>query len=216
MYRACIFDLDGTLTDTLDSLEYSVNKTLEELGQEKITREQCRLFIGNGARYLIERALVATGDTELSKIEDGMSVYGRVFQENCTYKVKPYPGITELLAELKQRGMKLAVVSNKPHRQTVKVVNEIFGENTFDWAQGQCEELARKPDPEAVIFTLEKLGVSAEEGIYIGDSEVDMKTGKAAEMLTIGVNWGFRTKEILEEAGADATIDKAEELLAFL
>lgn len=216
MYKACIFDLDGTLTDTLDSLEFSVNKTLEELGQERISKEQCRLFIGNGARYLIERALIATGDTELTKIEEGMAVYGRVFQENCTYKVKPYPGIVELLTNLKQRGMKLAVVSNKPHRQTVKVVNEIFGEGMFDWAQGQCEGLARKPAPAAVFYTLDKLGVSKEEGIYIGDSEVDMQTGKAAGMLTIGVNWGFRSKGMLEENGADATIDHAEELLGFL
>ena len=216
MYKVCIFDLDGTLTDTLDSLEFSVNKTLEELGQERITKEQCREFIGNGARYLIERALIATGDEMLTKIEEGMAVYGRVFQENCTYKVKPYPGIVGLLEALKAQGVKLAVVSNKPHRQTVKVVNEIFGEETFAWAQGQQDNIARKPDPAAVFYVLDKLGISADEGIYIGDSEVDMMTGKAAGMLTIGVNWGFRSKEILEESGADATIDHADELLGFL
>lgn len=216
MYNVCIFDLDGTLTDTLDSLEYSVNKTLEELGQGRITREQCREFIGNGARYLIERALIATGDVNLVKIEEGMAVYGRVFQENCTYKVRPYPGVVELLEELKARGVKLAVVSNKPHRQTVKVVKEIFGEGMFDWAQGQQDDIARKPDPAAVFYTLDKVGADVKNGIYIGDSEVDMMTGKAAGMLTIGVNWGFRTKEILEESGADATIDHAAELLTFL
>lgn len=216
MYKACIFDLDGTLTDTLESLTYSVNKTLEEMGLGKITHEQCRAFVGNGARYLIERALEATGDMELARIEEGMRVYAKVFQENCMYQVRPYPGIMDLLAELKKRRVKLAVVSNKPHRQTERVVKEIFGEELFDWAQGQCDEIPRKPDPAGVLFVLEKLGVSVSEGIYIGDSEVDMKTGKAAGMLTIGVNWGFRSQEVLEQTGADATIEYAEELLGFL
>lgn len=216
MYKACIFDLDGTLTDSLDSLTYSVNETLKELGQPVITDEQCRNFVGNGARCLIEKALIATGDTHLAKIEEAMRVYGRVFGENCTYHVKPYEGIQEMLKALKDAGIRIAVVSNKPHRQSVNVVHAIFGEDVFDRIQGQCDEYPRKPDPTAVLEVLKEFEVNPAEGIYIGDSEVDMKTGKAAGMLTIGVNWGFRTKELLEESGADATIDHAEELLKFL
>lgn len=216
MYKACIFDLDGTLTDTLDSMTYSVNETLKELHLQTITREQCRLFVGDGARCLIERALRASGDEDLRLIEEGMQIYLRIFGENCTYKVRPYEGIVELLAALKERGMKLAVVSNKPHQQATHVVKEIFGDGIFEQVQGQCEEIEKKPSPEGVRLVLDKMNVKAEEAIYIGDSDVDMKTGKAAEALTVGVNWGFRDEALLKEAGADLIIGHAEELLELL
>ena len=99
--KACIFDLDGTLTDTLESLAFSVKETLKEMGLPQITTDECRSFVGNGARYLMERALEAAGDWELSRIEEGMEVYGRIFDENCTYLVTPYEGITETLKQMK-------------------------------------------------------------------------------------------------------------------
>lgn len=216
MYKACIFDLDGTLTDTLDSLTYSVNKTLEEMGLSSITRDECRRFVGDGARKLMERALKTSGDKELARIEEGMEVYGRVFKENCTYHVRPYDGVVSMLQKLKTRGIRLAVLSNKPHQQAVDVVETFFGKEMFDRIQGQCDALPKKPDPAGVFYILEALGVKPEEGIYMGDSDVDMQTGKAAGMLTIGAGWGFRSKELLEQTGADATIDHAEELLKFL
>lgn len=216
MYKACIFDLDGTLTDTLDSLTYSVNKTLEEMGFGTITREQCRNFVGDGARCLMERALRAAGDSELAKIEEGMEVYGRIFAENCTYHVAPYDGVVNMLHELKKRGIKIAVLSNKPHQQTVDVVEEFFGKDMFDWIQGQCESFPKKPDPAGVFHILKEFGVRPEEGIYVGDSDVDMRTGKAAGLFTVGVEWGFREKGLLEQTGADKTIDHAETLLSLL
>lgn len=216
MYKACIFDLDGTLTDTLESLTVSVNKTLEELNMPSISSEQCRSFVGNGARHLVEKALAAAGDAELNRIEEGMEVYGRVFAENCTYHVRPYEGITAMLESLKEKGIKLAVLSNKPHQQSIDVVESIFGKDTFDLVQGQSEEIPRKPDPAGVFRILEELGIEPSEGIYAGDSDVDMKTGKGAGMLTIGVTWGFRSRELLVETGADITIDHAQELLKFL
>lgn len=216
MYKACIFDLDGTLTDTLESLTVSVNKTLEELHMPSISSEQCRSFVGNGARHLVEKALAAAGDAELDRIEEGMEVYGRVFAENCTYHVRPYEGITAMLESLKEKGIKLAVLSNKPHQQSIDVVESIFGKDTFDVVQGQSDEIPRKPDPAGVLRILEELGVEPSEGIYAGDSDVDMKTGKGAGMFTIGVTWGFRSKELLVETGADITIDHAQELLKFL
>lgn len=214
--RACIFDLDGTLGDTLDSLVYSVDKTLKEMQLPAITEDQCRSFVGNGARYLIERALEAAGDENHSRIEEGMEVYRRVFDENCTYHLQPYEGIPELLRSLKDRGIKLAVLSNKPHRQTVKVVHAMCGDEVFDHIQGQKDEIPRKPDPAGVNYTLKQLGISKEECLYIGDSEVDIVTGKNAGTKTIGVSWGFREKEELKAAGAEYIIDKAEELLQFL
>ena len=135
--KACIFDLDGTLTNTLESMTYSVNLTLEEMGLSKITKDQCRLFVGNGARVLMEKSLKAAGDTDASRIEEGMEIYGRIFDRNCTYHVTPYKGIPEMLKALKDKGIQLAVLSNKPDRQTVKVVKAIFGEELFDYAQGQ-------------------------------------------------------------------------------
>ena len=213
MFRLCIFDLDGTLTDTLDSLTYSVNLTLEEMGYPALERSKCRAFVGNGSRVLIEKALKASGDTTLSRIEEGMEVYDRVFDANCTYHVTPYDGLVELLQALKEKGMKLTVLSNKPHRQAVHVVEEVFGKEMFDWVQGQQEGIPRKPDPYAAIQIAEKFGVKPEECVYIGDSEVDVATGTAARMKTLGVTWGFRSVEQLKEAGATILLDRPVQIL---
>ena len=214
--KACIFDLDGTLTNTLESMTYSVNLTLEEMGLSKITKDQCRLFVGNGARVLMEKSLKAAGDTDASRIEEGMEIYGRIFDQNCTYHVTPYEGIPEMLKALKDRGIHLAVLSNKPDRQTVKVVKAIFGEELFDYAQGQKEGIRRKPEPDGVWYLMEQMHVSKEECLYIGDSEVDAATGRNAGLKTIGVLWGFRDRKTLETAGADDLIDRPDELLQFV
>ena len=214
--KACIFDLDGTLTNTLESMTYSVNLTLEEMGLSKITKDQCRLFVGNGARVLMEKSLKAAGDTDASRIEEGMEIYGRIFDQNCTYHVTPYEGIPEMLKALKDKGIQLAVLSNKPDRQTVKVVKAIFGEELFDYAQGQKEGIRRKPEPDGVWYLMEQMHVSKEECLYIGESEVDAATGRNAGLKTIGVLWGFRDRKTLETAGADDLIDRPDELLQFV
>ena len=214
--KACIFDLDGTLTNTLESMTYSVNLTLEEMGLSKITKDQCRLFVGNGARVLMEKSLKVAGDTDASRIEEGMEIYGRIFDRNCTYHVTPYEGIPEMLKALKDKGIQLAVLSNKPDRQTVKVVKAIFGEELFDYAQGQKEGIRRKPEPDGVWYLMEQMHVSKEECLYIGDSEVDAATGRNAGLKTIGVLWGFRDRKTLETAGVDDLIDRPDELLQFV
>ena len=214
--KACIFDLDGTLTNTLESMTYSVNLTLEEMGLSKITKDQCRVFVGNGARVLMEKSLKAAGDTDASRIEEGMEIYGRIFDQNCIYHVTPYEGIPEMLKVLKDKGIHLAVLSNKPDRQTVKVVKAIFGEELFDYAQGQKEGIRRKPEPDGVWYLMEQMHVSKEECLYIGDSEVDAATGRNAGLKTIGVLWGFRDRKTLETAGADDLIDRPDELLQFV
>lgn len=216
MYKACIFDLDGTLTDTLESLTYSVNETLKELGLTCITGEQCRAFVGNGARYLLEKALAAAGDEKLTQIEEAMRVYGRVFQENCTYRVKPYEGILGLLKALKEQGILLAVLSNKPHLRTLDVVAAFFEKETFTYVQGQMEGIPRKPDPTAVWMIAEKLGADPRECIYVGDSDVDMETAGAAGVESVGVTWGFRSREVLEAHGAKHIIDHPEELVSII
>ena len=155
-------------------------------------------------------------DIKVSRIEEGMKIYGRIFDQNCTYHVTLYEGIPEMLKALKDRGIHLAVLSNKPDRQTVKVVKEIFGDNIFDYAQGQKDGIRRKPEPDGVWYLMEQMQVSKEECLYIGDSEVDAATGKNAGLKTIGVLWGFRDRKTLETAGADHLIERPEELLQFV
>lgn len=213
MYRLCIFDLDGTLTDTLDSLTFSVNETLKEMGLPPMTADKCRQFVGNGARVLMEKSLLEAGEADLGRLDEAMRIYGRIFDANCTYHVIPYQGIPELLTALRQEGVNLAVLSNKPHRQAVHVVESIFGRNVFRHIQGQKENIPRKPDPKAALQIAEELGISPEDTVYIGDSEVDIATGTNAHMKTIGVTWGFRGRAVLLEAGAEQIADSPEEIM---
>lgn len=216
MTKAFIFDLDGTLTDTLDSLHVSVVGTLEELGLPPVTREQCRQFVGNGARVLMEKSIRAAGGDVDGLLDEAMQVYGRIFDANCTYHVVPYEGIPGMLTAMKQEGLELAVLSNKPHRQTVHVVEAVFGRGVFRQIQGQKENIPRKPDPKAALQIAEELGISPEETVYIGDSEVDIATGTNAHMRTIGVTWGFRGRAVLEEAGAGYIADSPEEVIKLI
>lgn len=216
MIKGCIFDLDGTLTDTLESLTFSVNRTLEEMKLGTITKDQCRRFVGNGARCLVERALNAAGDTESKRLEEGMEVYGRIFREYCTYHVTPYKGVPEMLKRLQAKGVKLSVLSNKPHGQTVDVVKEFFGENIFDQVQGQDSRFPKKPNPAGVYHLLKEMGISREECLYVGDSEVDVATGAAAGMKCVAVTWGFRGRKELKAAGAEYLIDTPEQLSEYV
>lgn len=213
MTKLCIFDLDGTLTDTIESLTYSVDKTLKEMGLSEITKEQCQSFVGNGARYLMDKSIRAAGDEDGERLDEAMEVYGRIFDENCTYHVTPYDGIVDILSELHKREIRLAVLSNKPHRQTVKVAETIFGKDTFDVVQGQQEGIKRKPAPDGIYAVLDQLSVSKEECLYVGDSEVDIATGKNAGVKTVSVAWGFRTEEELRESGASLLIHEPGELI---
>lgn len=212
MYKACIFDLDGTLTDTLDSITRSVNATLDRLGLGGITKKECRGFVGSGARVLIEQSLSATAGSAV-QADRAMDIYREIFEEYCTWHVTPYDGICELLSELKKRDFRLAVLSNKPHAQAKKVVREVFGEDLFDVVQGQSDGIPRKPDPTAAKKIAEGFGLTSDECIYIGDSDVDMRTGRAAGMKTVGVTWGYRSREILVSNGADMLISHPRELL---
>ena len=218
MYKACIFDLDGTLTDTLDYLTFSVNETMKEIGFPGITQEQCRQFVGNGAKVLIEKTLLAGGDETLSRFDEAFAAYGRIFDANCTYRVTPYQGIPELLKALRERGLRLGVLSNKPDRQAVHVVETIFGRGVFDTVRGQRDGVPRKPDPAAALAMAEAFGAAPGETVYIGDSEVDAATGRAAGMETVLVSWGVRPREVLEKAGEGRAkiVDSAEEILKMI
>lgn len=216
MKKAVIFDLDGTLSDTIHSIKYCGDRAVAPFGIGPFTEKQYCYFIGDGAANLVKRALIAGGDTELTHFEEAFKLYKEVFRENCMYKVAPYEGIRELLAALQEKGLKMAVCSNKPHAETINVVETLFGKECFDVLQGQEEGMAIKPSPEGVFRILEKLSLKPEDILYLGDTSTDMKTGKSAGAFTVGALWGFRDRAELEENHADAVIAHPLELLQFL
>jgi phosphoglycolate phosphatase len=165
---------------------------------------------------LLEQALKAVGDHELVHIEQAVEIYARVFKEGCMYQVKPYEGILELLVALKEKGLRLAVLSNKPHEQTNKIVASFFEAGTFDLVEGLKPNVPRKPDPTAAVLIAEQLGFTKEACIYIGDSDTDMMTGNNAGMFPVGVTWGFRDRDVLIEHGAKYLIDHPQELLTII
>lgn len=216
MKKAVIFDLDGTLSDTIHSIKYCGDRAVAPFGIGPFTEKQYCYFVGDGAANLIKRALIAGGDTQLTHYEEAFALYKEIFREHCMYKVAPYEGIREMLAALKGKGLQLAVLSNKPHAETINVVETLFGKGYFDMIQGQQEGLAIKPSPEGVHRILERLSLNVEDILYLGDTSTDMKTGKSAGVYTIGVLWGFREREELEEHHADAVISDPLELLELL
>ena len=216
MKKAVIFDLDGTLTNTLKSLWKSTNMALATAGLPPHEIDSYKYFAGNGAKELIRKSLIADGDTQLVHFDSVMEAYNRIFEEYCMYEVKPYDGIPELLKALKEKGLHLAVNSNKPQPRTVDVVEEIFGKDTFDLLVGQCEERRRKPAPDGVNYILEQLHLNKEDVLYIGDTCTDMQTGKSAGVFTVGALWGFRDRQELVENHADAIIEKPLELLQYI
>lgn len=213
MIKACIFDLDGTLADTLESMAVSTNKVLEPLGYGPLPVENFRYYAGDGAKMLIQRALTDAGDKELLHLDSAYAVYSDIFNKDCIYKVTVFDGMEKTLKELKVMGMKLAVLSNKPHAQTKKVIETLFGAELFDWVQGQQEGIEKKPDPSGALAIAAAFGVDAAECMYIGDTNVDMQTGNRAGMFTVGVLWGFRTRQELLKHHAHALVGKPEDLI---
>ncbi len=199
--KACIFDLDGTLADTLQSMAISLNAVLSSYGLGPIPAEKFKYYAGDGARTLVERALYDIDAHELDT-EIIFKAYKEAFDLHCMDEVKVYEGIYDALKELKKMGLKLGVVSNKPHEQTVKVIADLFGDNLIDKAQGQMEGVKKKPDPSGPLAVAASFDVLPEECMYVGDTNVDMQTGNNAGMHTVGVLWGFRTREELVENGA--------------
>lgn len=199
MVDTIIFDLDGTLLDTLEDLADSVNYALAKSGFALRTLEEVRGFVGNGVGKLIERALPDG---------QGNPLYAQVFEDfkahysvHCQDKTRPYQGIMELLDELIKAGYRLAIVSNKMDNAVKKLSEEYFA-GKIPVAIGECENIRRKPAPDTVYAALKELHATGEQAVYVGDSEVDLQTAAAAEIPCISVDWGFRSKEQLIGAGA--------------
>lgn len=216
MYRCCIFDLDGTLLNTLTALSYCTNLALGKYGLGRVPTEEFKWIVGDGYVNQIKRSLTYLGDKELVHLEEACKDYMEIFHKHCMYEVRPYEGILKMLEELKRQGIKLAVFSNKPHDQTVVSIEEAFGKGFFDEIAGQIDGVPKKPDPSGAIRIARKLGVKKEECLYIGDTNTDMKTGIAAGMDTLGVLWGFRSREELEAFHPMAVIEHPKEILNYI
>ncbi|MGI5055328.1 HAD family hydrolase [Treponema socranskii] len=210
-YKAVIFDMDGTILDTLDDLVSSVNYALEANGLPKRTREEVRRFVGNGAVKLIRRAVPeGTEDDLFDKV---FALYTSYYDVHCADATKPYDGITELLALLRSKGVKTAVVSNKPD-EAVRILAETYFPHLFDAAVGTREGIKTKPAPDSVFEIIKTIGAEKKDCVYVGDSEVDMETAKNAGIPCISVSWGFKEREFLAEHGAQKIVNNAKELSA--
>ena len=216
MVKACIFDLDGTLANTLPTLVHFVNRALGECGYAALESDCIRMLVGSGADKLMRDSLTASkgGYTE-DEVIALRRAYDNGYDNAPMYLTEAYDGMCDTLKQLKEHGLKLGVLSNKPHYLTVQVVQMLFPD-TFDVCYGQRAEIARKPAPDGALLIAEELGISPEKCLYLGDTGVDMKTGHAAGMTTVGVLWGFRPKSELVEHKADHIISHPSELLALL
>jgi len=203
--RAVLFDLDGTLVDSLEDIGDSMNTALSEMGLPNHSSSSYRGFVGDGVRVLAQRALPVgrrddvTVDACVARM---VAIYGARFDE----KTRPYDGVPPLLDELRRRGLGLAVLSNKPHDLTVALVARLLGRWSFDPVFGERAGVPRKPDPSAALEVAGLLGLVPGEILYLGDTPIDMKTARAAGMPVLGVSWGFRDAAELIATGASAVV----------
>ena len=211
--KAVIFDLDGTLLDTLTDLAISVNYALGVMGYKERTKEEVCSFVGNGVGVLIKKAVPQGTSDEDAKRTLGLfsEHYGKHMNDNT----KPYDGIEELLAELKAAGIKTGVVSNKYDAAVKNLCARIF-DDVFDVVAGERDGIARKPAPDGVFAVLAELNVDKKDAVYVGDADTDVLTAMNAGMDFIGVDWGFRSREVLEKAGAKVVVSSANELKSVL
>lgn len=211
MIKLAVFDLDGTLLNTIQDIANSCNYALNELGYPQRSVEEITTFVGNAIFKLIERAIPENIDKTPEKVDEIYDIYKGYYQKHQTDNTVPFEGIPELLDKLRADGIKLAVFSNKTHSATVEIINEIFPD-IMEVTMGRREGYPVKPDPTTLLEIMDSCGVKPNETAYIGDSNVDMQVGNNAGAHTFGVSWGYQTVEMLEDAGAKKVVDNPEEL----
>ena len=214
-FQAIIFDLDGTLLNTLADIRDSVNRMLAEYGFAGHTMDDYRRFIGNGIRMLVTRALPIEGRSE-EMIDTCVRRAREIYWESWKNKTRPYEGIMELLDHLRKIELPLAVLSNKPHDFTVRYVNTYFGDLNFSVVMGQNDRFPVKPDPTSALDIARQTGLPPSAFLFVGDSAVDMQTAAAAGMHSVGVAWGFRGPQELVENGCQTLVKHPLEILSLL
>ncbi len=215
MIKLCIFDMDGTLVDTLDTIAYFGNTTLEKFDIEPIPTEEYKLLVGNGSRVLIERMLEFRG-VQLDDCSEIHKSYMDAYDKDFMYLTEAYDGVIPMLRKLKELGVKTAILSNKDDATAKKVSEDLFETGLIDLCLGAREGKALKPDPESVFEIVEDFGVARNECIYVGDTATDIETAKNAGLYSIGVLWGFRDEAELRSAGADTIVSGAMEIANFV
>ena len=208
-----IVDLDGTLLDTLQDLADATNYALREQGMPERTIDEVRQFVGNGVRLLMIRAI--PGGEENPLFEETFALFKSYYGEHCNDHTRPYEGIMELLATLREKGYAVAIVSNKIDF-AVKELSKLYFQGIVPVAIGEKEGIRRKPAPDTVFEALKELGRTKEEAVYVGDSDVDIETAQNAGMPCVSVLWGFRDKAFLKAHGASHYAEKAEEILKYV
>lgn len=215
MKRLVIFDLDGTLLNTIADLAASANYALTECGYPTHDVSRYPHFVGNGISKLLERALPEAARSE-AEVERVRKVFMAYYDEHCAVHTRPYEGVVELLATLQESGFMIAVASNKYHSATLLLIRRYFPDIEFAAVLGQRDGIPRKPHPAIVHEILSQAGVSGDEALYVGDSDVDMLTAAAAGVESVGVTWGFRSEDNLLDNGACYVIHHADELMTIL
>ena len=211
-YKLAIFDMDGTILNTLEDLADSMNYSLEEHGYPKRTQAEVRSFVGNGIQKLVERAVPSEiSKEEVKKVFDTFNNY---YKSHCAIKTRPYDGINEVIQKMRDNGILTAVVSNKADYAVKSLCHDYFN-GLFDFSVGDRQGYRRKPYPDSVNAVLEQFKIDKSEAVYIGDSEVDLQTAKNADMDVIMVSWGFRDEAFIKKQGAELVIHKPSEILTF-
>ena len=209
IYKAAIFDMDGTLVDTLADLHDSVNEMLAHYNLPLRTLDEVRRFVGNGARKLMLRSL----PEGCKFIDEALKFYNDCYARNCLKKVKPYAGIMEFLSALEEKKIPLGICTNKQHFAAVEIAEKILAPIKFSYVSGDEPTRPRKPDPTRALAAAEKFSVAPEDVAYFGDTAVDMETAKNAGFLAVGVTWGFRPRSELVDSGAKIIVDRPQEIL---
>jgi len=216
MIKCVLFDLDGTLLSTLDTITYHLNSVISGLSLGGVTVEDCRQFIGNGARKLVSRALAKNGIYDEETVSLVLDSYNRAYDTDPLPLTEPYCGVVELVDTLYNMGLKLLVVTNKPEPTAAKLIDSFFP-GKFAFVRGGSEGVLLKPDPTESLALLQKIDIKASECAFIGDTDVDIHTGKnMGAALSVGVSWGFRKRDELVAAGADFVVDKADEVVRII
>lgn len=213
-YKAAIFDLDGTLIDSLADLADSANEMLAGFGFPRHDLDKYRYFVGNGSRKLIERCLPAEKAADSAFVNEALAKYKLCYDRNLTHKTVCYEGIMDMLTALQAKHIPLGICTNKHQSAADIIVDKLFPKDMFVSVIGDCKDMPRKPDPKKVLLIAAKMGVKPADVAYFGDTSVDMDTANNAGMLPIGVTWGFRPQEELVAHGAKILLDTPMELFS--
>lgn len=213
MLELAVFDLDGTLVRTIGDLAGALNHALAENGLPTLTQERVEAIVGYSTAYMFAHAVPEGREDAVANVG---KIYDEYYSRHCCDRSLPYEGMLQAINELRAAGVRLAVVTNKPHKDALTVIETLFPKDTFSLILGRMDRFATKPDPEPLRFALDFLGVSPENAAYVGDSEVDVRFAGNAGIRCVSVGWGYRSRQTLLDAGATVILDKAEQLPAAL